>query len=326
MKEFTATSITFAWEPVELARYYVFKVNGVISNVSTNEITVNNLTPKTKYTASVFAFSGFLNGEKSEVTQKTRMKMPTVGEYRYGETYILLDTDDDPNVMRAPISDVDGNYIATGSVTNGKGKIYVLGNAKIIAGHDYLVTVTDETDPNNKVASMPARITAKIASLSVHDVTVSDKVVSGVTDPNGQVRISQNGTAKTVVTADATTGAFTFTLSSCVVGDVILVETKVGSIYPSSKTVTVRDTSGSITVNNYTLNTSYVTGTYTGDVVNIALEVNSVLATKIKVLSETTYQYYSKGVITSEMDSAYIIAYDSANKQLDKKKITINKA
>ncbi|MBC6306422.1 hypothetical protein HCI95_08925 [Listeria booriae] len=201
---------------------------------------MNGLVTRSFYSASVSATDGFTEGGKTNViSQKTKIpKIEITKEFIYGETYILGQTIDDPGVVRAPIYDINGVYIATGTVTNGQVKIYVAGNAKIIPGNDYLVGVTDEADPNNKIQSMNVIVNAKIPQITLNPVTTTQKVVAGKTESGIQVKVSQNNVARTVVVADSD-GNYTCNLSTCVIGDVIKVETKVGSTYSTSKEYTV---------------------------------------------------------------------------------------
>ncbi|WP_376740572.1 immunoglobulin-like domain-containing protein [Listeria booriae] len=211
---------------------------------------------------------------------------------------------------------------ATGTMTAGVLKAYLAGNVNIVAGELYDVCVLDKIGTTT-VEGMRTTFKVEIPQITLNEVTTSQKLVSGVTAKNIQVRISQNGTAKTIVWSDAETGAYSWSASPVVVGDIFKVETKVGNEYSSSQTTTARDAVGTVTPKSYTFGSSYVTGTFTGDVAIVALEVNGVVGTKVKVVDASNFQYYAKDKVTAKTDLAFIIGYDVVNKQLDRKGVVI---
>ncbi|EUJ47751.1 immunoglobulin-like domain-containing protein [Paenilisteria rocourtiae] len=85
-------------------------------------------------------------------------------------------------------------------------------------------------------------------------------------------------------------------------------------------------TSGTITTNDFVIGTdSYVKGTYTGDVVKIALEVNGTMQQIINATG-SPYQYYAKGKINAPTDQVNMIGYDKEGNELQKTKVNVQKA
>ncbi|WP_088815891.1 MULTISPECIES: immunoglobulin-like domain-containing protein [Listeria] len=83
-------------------------------------------------------------------------------------------------------------------------------------------------------------------------------------------------------------------------------------------------TGGAITVNPYTVDQDrYITGTYTGDVKYVALEVKGVKRSRVPVTGGS-YEYYAR-LTESDVntDQVYIIAYDSKNVQIASEKVTL---
>ncbi|MBC1434913.1 carbohydrate-binding protein [Listeria rocourtiae] len=66
----------------------------------------------------------------------------------------------------------------------------------------------------------------------------------------------------------------------------------------------------------------YITGTYTGDIARMEVTVNGVLY-KGGTLSKGTFKFYSHDKITKPTDIVEVRVFDSNNKQLDKKKVSI---
>ncbi|EUJ20963.1 immunoglobulin-like domain-containing protein [Listeria aquatica] len=79
-----------------------------------------------------------------------------------------------------------------------------------------------------------------------------------------------------------------------------------------------------ITTNQFTLGqSSYVTGSYTGDTTKVALEINGEKKQTINVPKGGTYQYYAANFIHSDTDTVYMIAYDETGVELDRKKVNV---
>ncbi|WP_208611156.1 MULTISPECIES: immunoglobulin-like domain-containing protein [Listeria] len=106
--------------------------------------------------------------------------------------------------------------------------------------------------------------------------------------------------------------------------DVVMVEglNSEGKVV-STKQLNIYTTDGTITANSFQLGTDIrVTGTYTGDVKRVALEVNGVVQKAIPV-ADNKYEYYAKNLITSSNDTVYAIAYDSLGKELNRVPVSV---
>lgn len=126
----------------------------------------------------------------------------------------------------------------TGSYVN----MYQVGSSYITGGYNTFLTLRaldgkSSGDPTT-VEGMPTQMEIELPRLELNPISSVDKIVSGMTEPNGYVRLTVDGTARSVPQADAT-GYFTISNSSIISGSIVLVESKVGSYYPGSVTVTV---------------------------------------------------------------------------------------
>ncbi|MBC1316994.1 immunoglobulin-like domain-containing protein [Listeria booriae] len=96
-----------------------------------------------------------------------------------------------------------------------------------------------------------------------------------------------------------------------------------------SKTVTVgqdRGNPGTIaTVAPFKLGKdSYVTGTYTGDIAKVELQVNDTPLQRINVAADGTIKYYAKGKITATTDVVKLVGYNSAGIAVSTKVVTVS--
>ncbi|MBC1316995.1 immunoglobulin-like domain-containing protein [Listeria booriae] len=71
---------------------------------------------------------------------------------------------------------------------------------------------------------------------------------------------------------------------------------------------------------------SYVTGTYTGDIAKVELQVNNVALQRITVASDGTIKYYAKGKINALTDVVKLVGYDSAGVAVSTKVVTVTNA
>lgn len=196
----------------------------------------------TNYVCSISSVnSSNVEGEASEdIEQKTRISAPKLDRFITGQSYLTGTTLDNVNIVHAPIYSRAGDYIANGSVTNGAIKLYLNNNNKIIPGETYTVYVLDgKLGADGTIQSMPSYAEIVIPDISLDNVTTAGHV-SGTTEPNIQVRIYINDVAKTVVTVD-NDGKYAWEAGILVAGDVVKVETKVGSVYSRSKEKTVTE-------------------------------------------------------------------------------------
>ncbi|MBC1359301.1 immunoglobulin-like domain-containing protein [Listeria booriae] len=68
---------------------------------------------------------------------------------------------------------------------------------------------------------------------------------------------------------------------------------------------------------------SYVTGTYTGDIAKVELQVNNVALQRISVATDGTIKYYAKGKINALTDVVKLVGYDSTGVAVSTKVITV---
>lgn len=83
--------------------------------------------------------------------------------------------------------------------------------------------------------------------------------------------------------------------------------------------------SGTVTPDAYTVGTSkYVTGTYTGDVVKMELDVDGTIY-KGGTVADGKINFYAHGKIKADSKSVNVLVYDAKGNQLDKKPVMLNK-
>ncbi len=81
---------------------------------------------------------------------------------------------------------------------------------------------------------------------------------------------------------------------------------------------------GTITPSKYIVGSdSYVTGTYTGAVTQVALSVNGTILKRVAVLNGEEFRYYAKNNIVSVTDDVYVIGYNAANDEIAQSKVPL---
>ncbi|MBC2239756.1 fibronectin type III domain-containing protein [Listeria booriae] len=104
---------------------------------------------------------------------------------------------------------------------------------------DFILNALDgKSAAPDTIESMPVVIPILLPKIEVYAVSSVAGVVAGVTENNGQVKVTVDGVAKTILTADST-GVYSGNISGIISGSIVLVEAKVGSYYPSFKSITV---------------------------------------------------------------------------------------
>ncbi|MBP2100493.1 immunoglobulin-like domain-containing protein [Enterococcus rivorum] len=93
------------------------------------------------------------------------------------------------------------------------------------------------------------------------------------------------------------------------------IDTWVYSTWNPDRVTILNATMGTVLPSIYTLGHPNITGSFTGDVVSVALKVNGVTQPEIPV-TNGTFTLYVQGLITSTSDVAEIIAYDYLGKEL----------
>ncbi|WP_088815958.1 MULTISPECIES: Ig-like domain-containing protein [Listeria] len=154
------------------------------------------------------------------------------------------------------------------------------------------------------------------SSLVLNKMTVADKNVTGTTLPNHRVRLSINGVAKTVLTADAA-GNYSYLSNNLAKGTVVKAELLIGSATALTKTITVTDEDvdpSSLVVNGMTIADTTLTGKATP---NVQLRINVNGAAKAVIRSDANGDFtYTTGNLPAgtevkvEMRNAATGVYD----------------
>ncbi|MBC2324682.1 Ig-like domain-containing protein, partial [Listeria booriae] len=129
--------------------------------------------------------------------------------------------------------------------------------------------------------------------LIVNPVAASDKKVTGKTkNPSTSVRISLNGTTKTVITTGAD-GTFTYNISKLIAGDIIKVEMRVDGAYTVSKEVTVTpgETLDTITLNDVNAAQTTISGKTNQPNATIRVSLNGGVKTNITSDKDGNFTY-----------------------------------
>ncbi|MBC1935862.1 leucine-rich repeat domain-containing protein [Listeria grandensis] len=216
-----------------------------------------------------------------------------------------------------------------GTVADGKISVYAYGKIKnttdevTIIALDKDMNKLDEEKVTVKTETSQGTITPNAFALG------TDKYLEGtVTGDVAKVKLTVNGTPFNGGTvADGTFKVYAYDKIKNA-NDVVTITAydKQGKEL-DSKTVTVSALigTGTVTPDAYTFGTSkYVTGSYTGDVARMELEVDDEIF-KGGTVAEGKINFYAHGKIKATSQVVNVLVYDKHNNLLDTKPVTINK-
>ncbi|TYV04634.1 hypothetical protein FZ054_09435 [Listeria monocytogenes] len=291
-----------------------------------NTIVITGLESFSIYSISISAEN--VNGEGAKSTPiivRTLIPAPVLDMYLYGTLYLTGITVNDENVtnFRVYAANTD-DLVAVGTIENGVMKAYLWGNSQVVVGARLDVCALDglHTD-ENALEGTRTTFEVTIPLVALNALTLENKTISGETSPgNVNVRLFRKGVQQTIVTS-ANDGTFYYELDNVEISDGYTATTQVGTAHSSTISYYVSTTTGELTSESYELGTDYVTGTYTGNVVRVALEVNLVVGAKVPVLNSTDFSCAATDIITSVDDKVRVLGFDSSNRLLSRIPVTI---
>ncbi|WP_376740239.1 immunoglobulin-like domain-containing protein [Listeria innocua] len=327
-EQINETSIKFSWSSLDNAESYLIYVDENDPFITQNNyIIIDGLETFSIHSVSISAKNIYGEGAKTvPLTVRTKIPAPTLDMYLYGMLYLNGTTVSDVNVniFRVYIAGTN-DLVITGTVENGILKAYLWNNLQVVIGSQFDVCVVDD-GLNTDIGSLEGtRTTFEVIKplVSLNATTVQNRLISGETFPgNIEVRLYRKGILQTTVTS-LDDGTFAYELDTIDSGDGYTATTKVGTAFSSTISYYVSTTIGELTSENYDLGTDYVIGTYTGNVVRVALEVNLVVGAKVPVLNSTDFSCAATDIITSVDDKVRVLGFDSSNRLLDRIPIEI---
>ncbi|MBC1474904.1 hypothetical protein HB852_09770 [Listeria grandensis] len=173
------------------------------------------------------------------------------GTYRYYAKNLITSTSDVVKVLlynrgntvmeTLPVKVVSTSSTVINANNGSTANPYIIGENYVTGTFNtvYQIKALDGASSGgaSTIEGMPGDLVLELPKLTVNPVVASTGVVSGTTENNGQVRVSVDGVAKTVFTADAT-GNYSGNISGITVGSIVKVEAKIGSYFPAYKEVT----------------------------------------------------------------------------------------
>ncbi|EUJ18227.1 lipoprotein [Listeria grandensis FSL F6-0971] len=233
------------------------------------------------------------------------------GTYTGDITHVRLEVN---GILQARIPVVDGafSYWARELITAPTDKVNVIAYDK--------TGVTVDTKP--------VTIAASTGSLTSNVFTLGDSRVTGTyTGSISRINIEVNGLTGGSIPVDGS-GNFSYWIGNLGVAstsDVIyVIGTDIFGKEVLRQKVTINQgEAGTVSVNNFVLGSaSVVSGTYSGDVTHIRLEVNGELQGRIPV-SGGIISYWARDLITATTDNVRIIAYNGAGGIVAEETVTV---
>lgn len=228
-------------------------------------------------------------------------------------------------VLLSAVTDVlsDGtfSYYAGATIKVSTDKVYVIGFDKD----------GKQLDKKQVELIQPAAPTQGTLTPKNFIVGVDRRIGGEYTGDVKQVKLEVNGVLVSAVAMVAPDGTFSYYAGSEIksVNDQVYMIglDKDGKQLDRKKVNISEPTKGTLLPKEYSIkNDRRVTGTYTGDVKRIKLEINGVLLSPLATVStDGTFSYYVGSEIKTTTDKVYVIGYDLDGKQLDKKIVTVFK-
>ncbi|MBC2284358.1 DUF5011 domain-containing protein [Listeria booriae] len=216
--------------------------------------------------------------------------------------------------------DVSGSsyqYYAKNNITQPTDQVYII-------GYDASGKELQRTKVNVKAAT----VTAGTITPNQYVLGTDTYVKGSFTGDVAKVSLTVNGTV--YQTINTPTSPFQYYAKANIknVTDIVVVTAydATGKVLDTKPVTVTTDNgqAGTITANSFKLGKdSYVTGTLTGDVAKVELQVNGAAGQKIDV-SGSTYQYYAKSKILSATDDVKVVAYNSAGVVVNIKSVAIS--
>ncbi|STY34603.1 immunoglobulin-like domain-containing protein [Listeria fleischmannii] len=258
-----------------------------------------------------------------KVVQKTTSGTITANDFQKGTDNKVIGTYTG-DIVKVGLS-VNGTEYTRIPVSNGSFEYYA--NDKILATTD-VVVITGYDAAGNPLDSKTVKVTTKASTtgeiqLSSYKYGTDSKIKGTYTGDIVKVRVTKGG--QTYSTIPVSNNVIEYYAKNIVtsVTDIVMMEglNSEGKVV-STKQLNIYTGDGTITADSYRIGTDQVTGTYTGDVKRVSIEVNGTVQSAIPV-SGNKYEYYAKTLITSPTDVVYAIAYDATGRELNRVPVTI---
>ncbi|MBC1935864.1 leucine-rich repeat domain-containing protein [Listeria grandensis] len=295
-----------------------------IFNLITNQINWKNITQSQGTVQYVWNKDNF-SGTYKQAYENKMAGTVTPNEFILGKDKYLTGTYTG-DVAKVQLKVGEDTY-SGGTVADGKISVYAYGKIKnttdevTIIALDKDMNKLDEEKVTVKTETSQGTITPDAFALG------TDKYLEGtVTGDVAKVKLTVNGTPFNGGTvADGTFKVYAFDKIKNA-NDVVTITAydKQGKEL-DSKTVTISALSGTVTPDAYTFGTSkYVTGSYTGDVARMELEVDGEIF-KGGTVAEGKINFYAHGKIKATSQVVNVLVYDKNGKLLDTEPVSLNK-
>ena len=218
---------------------------------------------------------------------------------------------------------IDGKLTQKISVKNGEIKYYAKDK---VTNANLNVELVAFNAADQIVSFKTVKVTDTLATMSLNNYRIGEGYVTGTYTGDAKfMTLIINGVAKQTI--GISNGQIKYyakdkILSAADKVEVALLDGNKTEVQRAS--LLIATTLGSLQLNNYKLNTAYLEGSYTGDVVRIRVSVNGDTKQTIPV-SQELFKYYARNIIHSNTDNVVVEALDSANNVLDTKVVTITK-
>ncbi|MBC1558338.1 hypothetical protein HB911_06495 [Listeria booriae] len=258
-------------------------------------------------------------GESFQFVFENEPPTLTADDFTMGDSYVTGNYTGD--VAKIGLK-VNGTLLQLINATTSPYQYYAKG--KIIAITDTVSFITYDAN-GNLLKEVPVNVKGA-STLKANDFTIGDSYVTGTyTGAVARVALKVNGTLLPEINVSGSSYQYNAKDKIKAATDTVsLISYDARGIQLKEVPVTVKAVPITIATDDFTVGVdSYVTGTYTGDLSRIALEVDGVAQTKIPV-SDSSYRYYTYQLIKTTTSEVNIIGYDSSGAEITRSKVTLN--
>lgn len=288
--------------------------SGIVDSEGNYSLTIPKQTEGTTVTAQA-TFGNLTSNLASTVVTRASIAETTIHELNTNSTVVTGNAEPNATIDIK----VGSNVIASGRV--GNDGFYSVGISKQANG----TQVTAQATLNGVVSNIASITVTRsgIDATTIQALTNISTVATGTAEANATItiKVGANEIASGKVGSD---GRYSVTIPKQTTGTTVLAEATLDGVSSNTaSTVVVGIPQGTITPSTYTVGTSNITGTFTGDVVRANLIVNGKSISTGGTFAAGDFSYFVNSSLIKAGDVVVLVALDANNNELDRETVAV---
>ncbi|MEG0256182.1 immunoglobulin-like domain-containing protein [Vagococcus sp.] len=288
--------------------------SGIVDSAGNYSLTIPKQTEGTTVNAQA-TLGNLTSNIASTVVTRTSISETTIHELNTNSTVVTGNAEPNATVDIK----VGSNVIASGRV--GSDGFYSVGISKQANGTQVTAQATLNGVASNIASTTVTR--AGIDATTIQALTNISTVATGTAEANATItiKVGANEIASGKVGSD---GRYSVTIPKQTTGTTVLAEATLDGVSSNiASTVVVGIPQGTITPSTYTVGTSNITGTFTGDVVRANLIVNGRSISTGGTFAAGDFSYFVNSSLIKAGDVVVLVALDANNNELDRETVAV---